>query len=57
MKCILNLCQSKKKPTKQTSHHFEKAFPSRQKLLLVFFDGLCLQILKNVLETTKEVIK
>ena len=43
----LNLCETQK--LNKVSHHFEKAFPSRQKVLLVFFDGLRLQILKNVL--------
>lgn len=38
----------------EASDHFEKAFPSSQEVLLFFFDGLRLQILKNMLERTQK---
>lgn len=43
MQCIMHV-------KTKASDHFKKAFPSTQKVLLVFFDGLCLQIFKNVLK-------
>lgn len=39
---------------RKKTYHFKKGFPTRQEVLLVFFDCLSLQILINVLETTKD---